>query len=259
MKEMQHERRNNIVARLKAEKTVKVTDLVKEYDVSIETIRKDLEYLEKQGFLARVYGGATLQGFHDHEEDYARRQISNLECKKAIAQKAASLVPDKCTLFLDIGTTTMEVARALRRKTGLTVITNSLPAAIEISENCKDSRVILLGGELRRGELAVSGAIADEITNRFFAAKAIVGVGGIIPDEGVTDYHFLEASTRRLMMQRSDEVIAVADHTKFGVRATNYICPANALSAVITDWMLPANLLEEYRSKGLNIITAEEE
>jgi DeoR/GlpR family transcriptional regulator of sugar metabolism len=152
----------------------------------------------------------------------------------------------------------MEAARELGLKKNLTVITNDTLIAHELIKNNGSCRVILLGGELRRGELTLSGTITDNNLEHFYATKMILGMGGISPETGVTDYHFQEASARRLMIQRATEVIGVADYSKFGVVAMNFICPLEKVNILITDWTIPAKVITEYRSRGLKVYAAPE-
>jgi DeoR/GlpR family transcriptional regulator of sugar metabolism len=252
---MLHERRNEIIMKIRKQRTIKVSDLMDEFKVSIETIRRDLEYLEKKGCLRRVYGGAVLHGLYGEEPEYENREIINYPQKQAIGKKAAEFINDGDTLFIDVGTTIMEVVKQLRDKKNLTVITNATLIAHELI-NHEGCRVILLGGELRRGELSVSGFMSDTNIKNFFATKTLLGIGGITLETGVTDYDMHEASTRRLMVERSDEVIAVADYSKFGVTAMNYVCPVEKIHILVTDWTTPPKVIADYRSRGLTVYTA---
>jgi DeoR family transcriptional regulator of aga operon/DeoR family fructose operon transcriptional repressor len=253
---MQHERRNDILVKIRKLRTVKVSDLMDEYQVSIETIRKDLEYLEKKGQITRVYGGAILHGFYGDEPEYESREILNYPEKQAIGKKAAEFINDGDVLFMDLGTTPMELAKQLRFKKNLTVITNAALTAMELLRNGSNCKVIFLGGELRKEEFASSGLITEQILKNFYATKTIISIGGISQEHGISDYHLNEACIRRLMIEQSNEVIGLADYTKFGVIAMNHICPLKKLSVLVSDWSVPVKVLEEYRSLGINIVTA---
>ena len=248
-------RRTQIIEKITRDRMVKVADLIQEYGVSIETIRRDLEFLEKNGYLKRVYGGAVLHGLYSQEPEYERREVINFEEKCAIGEKVAELIEDGDTLFIDVGTTCLQVSRALHSKKGLTIITNASQIAQEMVhyEGC---RVILLGGEMRRGELSVSGFLTDMAVPYFHANKAIIGVGGITPENGVTDYHMGESQTRRLVLEQVDQVIAVADYSKFGVTAMNTCCALSRISVLVTDWSTPAQAVEEYRAAGVQVLVA---
>lgn len=253
---MLQERRSKIIDKIQQENVVKVSELMEEFGVSIETIRRDLEYLEKHDYLKRVYGGAVLHGLNTQEPAFERREIAHETEKKAIAVKAATLVEDGDTIFVDVGTTTLETVRQLKGKKNLTVITNSTLAAQVAVEN-PGSRVILLGGEIRRGDLSVSGYLCDNSLENFYANKALVGAGGVTPESGITDYHLAEANTRRMMIAHADQVILVADASKFGVVAMNRVCPLSSVQALVTDPGLPADEVEMYRSQGLQVLITE--
>ena len=253
---MLHARRSQIVDKITEERMVKVSDLMQKFDVSIETIRRDLEYLEKCGYLKRVYGGAVLDGLYGQEPSYEHREVINYHEKQAIAAKTAELIDDGDAIIIDVGTTTLEVAHCLGMKKNLTVITNATLVAHSLMahENC---RVILLGGELRRGELSVSGFLCNTNLQHFHANKAIIGVGGITIDGGISDYHIEEANCRRTMISRADKVIAVADYSKFDVTALNSVCEINRIDALVTDWSTPAKTLSAYRGAGVNVLVAQ--
>lgn len=257
---MQHERRRNIVARIHKNQTIKISDLTKEFKVSIETIRRDLEFLESQGQLRRVYGGAILNDNYSLlEAKHEQRETTNHLQKKAIGDRAAALISHGDTLFIDMGTTTREFAQQLVDKKDLTILTNSLIIAQDLAKNTDEScSVLLLGGVVRRGELTVSGAITDSNLGNFYFAKVIIGLGGISVQTGLTDYHLHEAATRRMAIERAHAVIALADKSKFGVTALNYICPADSLDILVTDWEVPAAVLEEYRALGITVHTAQD-
>lgn len=252
---MLHERRTRILDMIAAQRTVKVSQLTKEFDVSIETVRRDLEYLERHGHLQRVYGGAVLSNLYGQEPVYEHRETARFPQKRAIGARAAQLLDDGDTLFVDVGTTTLEVVKCLQSKKDVTVITNaSLIAQAAVAAGC---RVVMLGGEMRRGELSVSGFLCDAGLQYFHANKAVLGVGGITLSGGVTDYHAEEANVRRTMIRRADRIIAVADSSKFGVTAMNEICPVEKLDFLVTDWTLPAKVAAQYAEKGPQLVVAD--
>ncbi len=252
---MLHARRNKIVDKITEEHLVKVSDLMKEFNVSIETIRRDLEYLEKLGYLRRVYGGAVLDGFYGQEPPYKHREVINYPEKQAIAARTCELIDDGDSVFIDLGTTTLEVARCLSKRKNLIIITNATLVAHSLITN-ESCRVILLGGELRRGELSVSGSLCNANIQLFNANKAIIGVGGISLEKGITDYHLEEANIRRSMINRAEKVIAVADHSKFGVVTLNNICELNRINTLVTDWITPAKTIAAYIGAGVNVVIA---
>lgn len=249
------ERRFGIIDKINKHRMVKVTDLMQDFGVSIETIRRDLESLEKLGHLQRVYGGAVLPGIGREEPPYAKREVLHYEEKQAIGNKTAELIEDGDTLFMDVGTTVLEVAESLKGKKNLTVITNATQTAVRMLQNT-DCHVILLGGEMRSGELATSGSLTEANLQNFYANKLIMGIGGISLTSGITDYNIPEASIRRAMIARAQTVIAVADYSKFGVTAFNYICPVSAVHSLVVDSSVPAKKIAEYRAAGLEVHVA---
>ena len=252
---LMQERRTRILKLLAEQRMIKVADLVEEFGVSIETIRRDLEDLEGRGYLKRVYGGAVSGGLYGEEPSYDYREVINFPQKQAIGKAAAELIEDGDTLFVDVGTTVLEVIRCLRNKKNLIVITNATLIAQEMIQN-EGCRVILLGGELRRGELSTSGFLSENNANHFYANKMLLGVGGISLERGVTEYHIEEGNTKRIMLERTDKVIAVADHSKFGVTAVSQICPANHLSTLVTDWTTPDQILKDYKALGIQVVAS---
>lgn len=249
------ERRARIIELITKKRMVKVNDLVQQFGVSVETIRRDLEDLENHGYLKRVYGGAVSGGQYGQEPEYEHREIINLPQKQAIGKKAAEFINDGDTLFVDVGTTVIEVIRALQHKKDLIIITNATLIAQEMIKN-ESCRVILLGGELRKGELSVSGFLSEKSINYFNANKLLLGVGGITVQNGVTEYHIEESNIKRAMLDRADKVIAVSDYSKFGITAVSQICPVNCLDILVTDWTTPQSMLQEYKTLGVNVIAA---
>jgi len=250
------ERHQIILELLRRDNVVKVVELAKLFNVSIETIRRDLDFLEKEALLKKVYGGAVSIKKLGIEPSYTTREVANLEEKKAIGRKCSELIEDGDTIILDLGTTTLEVAKNLIHKKDLTIITNSLNIAMELVK-VQDFRVFLAGGLLRSVELTCSGFLTQEFINNFNVDKTIIGVGGITLENGITDYHVDEAQARKAMIQRGNKVIAVADYSKFGVKAFCNICTLDEVDVLITDWKVDERTLKKYRNKKLEVIRAE--
>ncbi|MCI1208352.1 MAG: DeoR/GlpR family DNA-binding transcription regulator [Treponema sp.] len=252
---MLQKRRAEILARIRQEKMVTVTLLADEYKVSEETIRRDLVFLESKKYLKRVYGGAVLPEFYDKEPAYEKREGSNQEQKVAIAKAASTLINDDDVLFIDNGTTCLELAKQLADKNNLTVITYSLLVAKTIAEN-ETAKVFLLGGQLRKGEMSVSGFLTNNNLSDFFADKVFIGAGGITVSDGVTDYHPEETNIRRKMIAHSKSIVVLADYTKFGISAMNAVCPVVKIDTLITDSRINKDIKDQYRKSGVNLIIA---
>ena len=238
------ERHQIILDLLNKNRVVKVQDLMATFNVSIETVRRDLDFLESQGFLRKVYGGAVISKKLAEEPSYSVREVAHLEEKRQIGVKCAELVEDGETLIIDLGTTTLEVAKNLKQKKNLTVITNAINIALELI-NVKDFRVFLAGGRLRYGDLSCSGFLTSDFLKQFNVDKAIIGVGGITLKDG----------TRRLMIEQSNNVIAVTDYSKFGVKAFTKVCDLSDIDVLVTDWNVNEHLLRKYRKSIKAVLT----
>ena len=255
---MRYDRRGQIISMLKKDGSVKVSVLTKLFGVSIETIRRDLEGLEEEGVLTRVYGGAVLNGRRSVEPLFRDRQVQNALEKEKIGRAAAALVEDGDVVGIDIGTTTTELARALLvRDVRFIAVTNSIPIAALLSESPK-IEVILIGGRVRGHELSVGGHALTEANMRLFQTdKLFLGVGGITEKFGITDYREEETAFRRIGVERTKEVIALADHSKFGVTAMYHVCDPEKIDVVVTDGETGRGVLSALKAKGVRVIVAE--
>src|SRR5690625_2399952 len=250
------ERQGIILNLLHEQEVVKVSELCDRFNVSVETIRRDLDYLSKQGKLKRVYGGAVMVEKAATEPAYNYRFIKNESKKRKIGKETSKLIANGDTLIIDLGTTTLEVAKHLKHKKNLTVITNSLYIARELVD-IPENRVIVIGGNLRAGELTTSGIFVEEILKSFNVDKVIIGVGGITIENGISDYHLDEARARKIMTTRGKHVIAVADHSKFDVEALVNICPIEEIDTLVTDDKVPSHIINQYKNRNLNVIIAD--
>lgn len=251
---MNQDRRNEIVELINKQRTVKNTELIERFGISIETVRRDLEYLEQQGYLKRVYGGAVVRTPLGNEPEYNSRAQENSAEKEAIARAAAQLVNADETIFLDVGTTVLSMAQHIRTGGPFTVFTNSIRTAIALSQN-SDCSVILPGGQVRAGELALSGFPAEDNMQHFNISKAFIGAAGIT-ESGITDFHLGEANLRRQVIRNASQVIVLADSSKFGVRAMSNICPLSGVDIVVTDNKAPAKFVRQLEQSGIRVILA---
>ncbi len=252
------ERYQIILDILNKNRVVKVQKLMSLFNVSIETVRRDLDHLESRGFLRKVYGGAVIYKKLADEPSYSVREVAHMEEKRQIGIKTAELIEDGETLIIDLGTTTLEVAKNLKEKRNLTVITNAINIAVELV-NVKDFKVFLSGGRLRYGDLSCSGLLTGNFLRQFNVDKAIIGVGGITLQDGVSDYHVEEAGTRKLMIEQSNQVIAVTDYSKFGVKALAKVCDLEEIDVLVTDWNVEKHLLRKYKKSIKTILTCDKE
>lgn len=253
---MKNERQDRIIELLREKRMVKSIEISEQFGVSMETVRRDLEELEAEGILTRVYGGATLRRMYGVEPAYSGRGVKNFLEKQAIAREAAKLVEDGDTLILDVGTTVLELAKNLRDRQGLTVFTNSVPVVLEMVKN-QSCRIFILGGEIREGEISSSGFLAEGMIRRFNVDKAFIGIGGISLEKGVCDYHVQEANLRRTFLEQSQMTVGLADYSKIGVKALNHICGIQDLDVLVTDSHADRQFINRMRAQELQVIVAE--
>ncbi|HTH58998.1 MAG TPA: DeoR/GlpR family DNA-binding transcription regulator [Paraburkholderia sp.] len=207
------QRHQYILAQVARNGALSVAELVRELQVSRETIRRDLNTLAARGLLTMTHGGALSSG--RHEPDLDVREAANAGAKRAIGERAASLVPDGASVIVDSGSTTHAVARALVDRHRLTVYTNDWRIALLLGRR-NDNRVTLLGGELSAREDATFGLDTVQQLAQYHADYAFVGAGGITADGWLTDYTRIVAEVRGRMLASAGCAVVVADHSKFG-------------------------------------------
>jgi len=251
---MKVERRSQIVDLIRRQRTVNNAELMEMFGISIETVRRDLKYLEEQGVLRQVYGGAVANVSLSSEPEYASRSQANFQQKDAIAREAAKLIQPGDAVYLGVGTTVQAMAQYLKNIGSLTVFTNALRTAVELSD-IPGCTVIVTGGQLRGKELTLSSFPAEENLANFNVDKAFIGIGGIT-EEGVTDFHIGEAQLHRKMAMNARQTIVLADSTKLGVRAMNNVCDLSLVHMVITDWDSPKTLVKSLEKAGPHVIVA---
>jgi DeoR family transcriptional regulator, fructose operon transcriptional repressor len=228
------QRRQAILAQVREQAAVSAEDLSRQFGVSVETIRRDLRRLGERGLLERVYGGATRPSGRSSEGSFAARSTRHIDRKRAIAALAASLVESEETIVIDVGTTALEVARALPAGFRGRVLTNSVPAAMELSART-DTELLLCGGQVRAGDGACGGAHAEAFFAEFYADRAFLGSGGVHPQAGLTDYYPAEVVVRRTIIDHTALTYVLADSSKLGEIAVHRVCTLDRLTAVITD------------------------
>jgi DeoR family fructose operon transcriptional repressor len=248
------ERHRRIEGILRERRVVRVSTLSEEIGVSEVTIRRDLEALERRGILERTHGGAVLTQRMRAEPAYVEAISSNPEAKRHIAQAAADLVDAGDTLYLNGGTTTLQVFRHLRAP-GLKVITNHVGIALESAEH--DFDLLLVGGHYRAPSNSVVGPFATEALRRTHATRAYVGVEGVSVTSGLTSPVAAEAEIARVMIEQArGRVVIVADHSKIGTVADFVIAPLEAADTLVVDDAVD----EEYRDRlveaGVDVIVA---
>jgi len=226
------QRRQAILTEVRQAQAVSADELARRFGVSLETIRRDLRGLRDKGLLERVYGGAL--SVRSTEGDFATRSVLHSGRKQAIARLAATLVEPEDTIVIDVGTTALEVARALPPEFRGRVLTNSVPAAMALADRA-GVELHLCGGQVRHGDAACYGAQAEAFFAEFYADKAFLGSGGVHADAGLTDYHPPEVITRRVIIAHAAAAYVLADSSKLGSIAVHRVCPLSRVTAVLTD------------------------
>jgi DeoR family transcriptional regulator, fructose operon transcriptional repressor len=248
------ERRIRVVRALDDAGTLSTDELARQLDVSPETIRRDLVQLEQQGVLRRVHGGATrAPGLRGEEPTFLERAESAADAKRRIGLLAAGTVSPGQTLAFDVGTTSLAVARALPITFHGTVVTCSLLVASELAGR-PGLEVLVTGGRVRGGDLAVSNAQAIAYLHDIHADVAFLGSGGISAEAGVTDFHLDEVATRRVLIVNSAASYLLADSTKFGRVAAHRVCGFEDLTGIISDEEPPPGLRRAIVDAGAQVI-----
>jgi DeoR family transcriptional regulator of aga operon len=249
---LNEERRRAILEIVNRESRVLVLDLAKRFETSQVTIRKDLEALHAHGLIHRTHGGA-LPAREGALEDPTLREKEKLhhQEKLRIAEAAAAMVQEGQVLILDSGTTTTEIARALRKFRNLTIVTNAVNIAAELSGTAVE--VILTGGTLRKNSFSLVGPIAEETLHRLHADVLFLGVDGFDVQYGLSTPNLLEAKVNRVMVEIAKRKVAVCDSSKFGRRSLSLIAPPAALDAVITDRSVPKSDLRALKKAGIEV------
>jgi DeoR family transcriptional regulator, fructose operon transcriptional repressor len=227
--------------------------LVAELGVSESTVRRDLSHLEEQGTLRRTHGGAVYISDRFNALNYADRELAAVAEKQGIGQAAAGLVQDGETILLDGGTTTFHIARHLLGRS-LQVVTNSVPIATLLG-SAPNVEVILIGGYIYPRTGVAVGPVAQQSLQGLHVNRLFMGVSGIT-EEGLYNANVLMVETEQQMMERADEVIIVADHSKFGRRALVRLCGWEGIDRVISDEGVEPRWQEAVRAAGAELVMA---
>jgi len=248
----QEERVQGILNILAKEKRVFINDLCTTFSTSAVTIRKDLDFMEKQGLLKRTHGGAIQYKPLFHGLSLDEKAKLHAEEKERIAAEAFKMIREGDVIILDSGSTTTQLARKMKEAKGITVITNAVNIAVELA-NC-DFEVILTGGVLQKNSSTLVGPLADESLMKISADKLFHGVDGVDYEIGLTTPDIVEASTSRVMMQRAGENILLADSSKFGRRSLGVIGQLKEVDKIITTKRLDKHELKKLNDLGVEIL-----
>ncbi len=253
---VQEARRATILKEIEDRGSTSVSDLAERLGVSEMTIRRDLSELEREGVIRRVHGGAVSARGRSYEPPMLLRAVENQEAKRRIGQTAAELVADGDSLALDVGTTTLEIARHLLGRRNLTVVTSSLHIA-NLLFGQPQIRLILSGGIIRAGEASLVGDLAHHTYQNLFVDRLFLGVGGVDLQAGLTEYNWDDALVKQAMIRSAKEVILVADHSKFNQVAFAAVGPLSVVHQVVTDTPFPPQYSQVFYRLGIVVHFAE--
>jgi len=239
-------RQQAIMKRVRTQGFVAIDALAQDFDMTPQTIRRDINQLCDRGILQRYHGGAGLPSTVENVA-YNDRQVMHLEAKQRIAQRIATQIPDQASMFITLGTTTEEVAKALLQHQGLRVITNNLNVAHILSNN-PGFEVIIAGGLVRSRDRGVTGEATIDFMRQFRVDFGVIGISGIDTDGAMLDFDYREVRVVQAIMAHSRRVWLGADHSKFGRNAMVQLGRLQEMDAVFTDRPPPeewSNLFEE--------------
>ncbi|MEH7436475.1 DeoR/GlpR family DNA-binding transcription regulator [Neobacillus drentensis] len=249
------DRQKKIVELVNERLSIRVTELSKLFSVTEETIRRDLEKLEKENLLMRSHGGAVSIEKNQLEISYLEREITNATEKKEIAKEAVNLIEAGDQIVLDASTTAWYVAKELPDMP-LTVLTNSIKVAIELSRK-EQIKVISTGGTLLSQSLSYVGPLAERSLGIYHVNKAFLSCKGVHLEKGLSDSNEFQALLKKQMMEIADETILMVDTSKFGTRAFSHIGPLSTVDCILVDSKIDEELRINIEEKNIKIIIAD--
>lgn len=254
------ERKTRILDHIAEHGTIHIQDICDMFGISDMTARRDLNDLDRKGLLRRIHGGAVANLGRSYEPPFQTRSAKNEHKKKAIGRKAAELIYDGDSISLDVGTTTLEVARQLESKLNLTVVTNCLQIANLLVGTLSlevNARLILTGGIVRPRELSMIGSIPEGVYSNYHTDKAFIGIGGLSLKNGLTEFNIEDSEIKKVLLKNSLQKIVVADSSKLGVTTFNSVGPLEAIDTIVTDSEASPDIVETLRSLGIKVLLAE--
>lgn len=246
-------RQSQILEKLESKGTYSVSRLASEFQVSLETVRRDLKQLTDNGSVVRVHGAVGLAG-QIGEAPFQRRMRENSAEKQLIANQVAASIRDGDSIMLDTGTTTSFIARELINHRRLSVITNSSDIARTLA-TVNGNKVYIAGGQLRADSAAAFGKTALEFIRQFTVQHAIISAGAV-NEQGIMDFDLEEAEFARTVLSMGSRRVVVTDHTKFGRRGLVQVSDFDAVSDFVTDRMPPPEIAKAMAGAGTRLIIA---
>jgi len=240
---------------VKNQGSVSIEFLADKFDVTLQTVRRDVQRMAEAGLLARFHGGVRLPSSTTENINYRQRQVLSSAAKARIAQSVANRVPNGCSLIMNIGTTMEAIAHALMQHKELRVITNNLNVAAILSDN-PECEVIVTGGVVRGIDRGIVGEAAVDFIRQFKVDIGLIGISGIEDDGTLRDYDFREVKVARAIIEHSRQVWLAADLTKFNRPAMVKLAPMSDIDCVFTDEHPSATFVEMMEQAGVECIVA---
>lgn len=253
-----NERIARILKKLEEDNKVEINDLCQEFGVSEVTIRKDLQTLADQKLITRVRGGAiAIPSMASIDKpiisNIQSRQLVKQKEKETIGKLAASLIADNDIIILDAGTTTLELAKNLDKFSNLTIITNSINIALELTTRYKRFNVIMIGGQINKDSLSLVGPVAISTLKKFYCDKLFLGVDSFNIENGLSTLSLEGAAINQAMISIAKKTIAVFDSSKINKRGFTNIAPVTAIDTVVTDKNIPEDIKRHLIEIGIKL------
>ncbi len=250
------ERQERMREFIRSQGGARVEEITQKFNISAATARRDLESLENHGHVRRVHGGAVSSESRLDEPLFDDKTSMAAAEKRAIAQRAVGEIQTGDVIYLDGGSTVLEVARLLRDRTDITVVTNSLRAVVELSGNGPD--VIMIGGALRRRSQTMVGSLTRLMLSQIHVDVAFMGTIGLTPEDGPTTTDASEAYTKELVMSHAAKVVLLADQSKIGKTSFAQAGRLEDIQLIITDLNGTDPRLSTYRKRGIQVVSTNE-
>ena len=248
-------RRETALELLQQKGELTVAELSQLTDASPMTIRRDLEAFEKEGVLRRVHGGAVSVASRGYLPPYSVREKRELAAKALIGEAVASMIGERETVILDVGTTTLQTARGLRGRRNLTVLTSSLHVANVLAKE-SGIRLMVTGGTVTPGDLSLVGDLAEDAFSRLRFDTFVMGVAGVDAEVGCTEFSTDDARVKRAALATVRRCIVVADSSKLGVVTFARICPLDSVNVVVTDSRAQPEQLAALEAAHVEVVVA---
>lgn len=248
------ERQSYLLEFIQKRRSVSVQQLSEHFGVSPMTIRRDLRALEKKNQVTRIHGGVTISnGVPGIPEE--KRAVMNIAQKSAIGEVAVRLVQDGQTIFVDAGTTTLELVNRLKDFRGLTVVTNSVKVLYTLAAS-PGINLIGVGGAVYGGAWSFIGPLAESGIRRFHSDLAFLGITSLSLNHGLTEINYFEGDVKNQIIKQSQRIVVLADSSKFEKVSPHSVVPLSEVDTIITDDQLPEELALAYRKAGIELMIA---